>query len=509
MSAPGTSALPPTPRSVAHTVIWLTAAFAAVLTLWAVFTPAFRSPDEVRHFSSVMRLTEGFSWPDPGDALTPGAVEAAYGERSIAADDRSTLAELEKLHPDLSTSTDWMTQHPPTYYLAAAGVVTVLGADEWRWDHTLLLLRLLGVGMVAPLVWFAFSATRRLTRSDRAGLVAATTPFLIPQLHQIAASASNDPPLILLGALVAWLGVRLLDGDRRWLIALSLGAGYGLLTFVKGTGLAAGLFVVGALLFGRHAPQSWRARIGVVAAAFAVAFSTGGWWWLLNLIRFGTVQPSGTLELRPDNPWPEGYGPHLPHWVDALWNGFSSSFWGKFGGLEYPIAAPVSDALTVIALSIIAVGLITLRNTERVQAIVLAAYPVGTALLLFYGTWSVYVRTQSVYATQGRYFYGTIVALAALGAMCCMAIMRDHRTRSRTAIAVVVLSGFMSAYGLLVAYFGFYESSYFKITYAGIATWSTTSPAGVVGILVVTTTAIALGTVGMTRTLRAIRTQVQ
>ncbi len=50
-------------------VAWAaTAVFLAVMVLWTVVTPAFRSPDEPQHVNSVLRLADGDGWPRPGTA---------------------------------------------------------------------------------------------------------------------------------------------------------------------------------------------------------------------------------------------------------------------------------------------------------------------------------------------------------------------------------------------------------------------------------------------------------
>ncbi|CAN5166987.1 hypothetical protein BH11ACT5_BH11ACT5_15070 [soil metagenome] len=481
-------------------VLALTIAFAAVLTLWASLTPAFKAPDEAAHFSSVERMATAPAWPDPGEARMSGAVKAAFAERTLPASERSTLGELAAENPGLSDSLDWMTQHPPGYYAVVGAVMNVLGIDNMRWDVALFVIRLISVLIVASLPVFLFKTIRNLTGSPRAGVVAAAMPLLVPQLQQIGSSASNDSVIILGGAVIVWLASRVLVGKRDWPTFVGMGLTLAILAFTKGTGLPAVPFALLVVLFTTVNAPSLRLRIGQTAAVLGIACA-GLWWWGLNLIRFHTLQPSATRGVRPDNPWPEGSGPDALHYLNAMWNGISQSFWGNFGGLDIPLPSILPDVLTV-GILLLVIGY-AFRGTDRRRGLLLASYPIVVLALLGYTTWQVYDRTQSVFGVQGRYFFGALVALVALAALALLRYQREEKDRLRWARGLVTAAPAVSLVGVLIAYMGFYEAGLLHIGRNGLSTWATTSPVGIVGIVVLTV-AVAVAFVVATRLARRV-----
>ncbi|MDP9735427.1 hypothetical protein [Curtobacterium sp. 260] len=84
-----------------------------------------------------------------------------------------------------------MTQHPPTAYLVGALVLKAVHFAGLRWDHAVLVLRLVDVAAVTLLPLLTWASVRRLTRSPRAGLVGALALFGVPQLASIASSVST------------------------------------------------------------------------------------------------------------------------------------------------------------------------------------------------------------------------------------------------------------------------------------------------------------------------------
>ncbi|WP_353815379.1 DUF2142 domain-containing protein [Agromyces sp. SYSU T00266] len=471
------TSLPQVSTRMRVAVIALTVAFGLLLSVWATITPAFRGPDEVSHFSSAERMATAPAWPDPGDARMSGAVWGAFQERTTAAPERSTLGELREADPGLTDRLDWMTQHPPLYYAVAGGFLAAIGGDALRWDHALLALRLFDVLLVTPIVPLLFVSIRRITRSNAAGLVAAATPFAIPQFQQINSAVTNDALLTLLAAVVGWLSIRVITGDRRWQVLLGLGVALGLTTFTKGTGLPAAALVLFALLFGRGHPPRWPARIWQTVWPLATATAFGMFWWPLNVLRFGAIQPSATRSVRPDNPWPPGQGPNAYDYLVHLWDGFTLTFWGKVGALEFPIASPLVDILSVISLAVLVVYGFRTAALRRVN-LILVAQPIGTILLLVYGTWGVYTRTQMIVGVQGRYFFACIVVLVAASALAWMEYVRSPRARRGVGIGVLALGVLMTVHGLIIALAGFYGASHLKFTFGNVLTWLGVSPIG-------------------------------
>ncbi len=198
------------------TVAVVTVAFTAWLVVWALVVPVFQAPDERAHVDATVQVALGHDWADPGDLRILDAVMTAQQEQaSLPAPEWSTVTELLQRSPGTSDTVDQMTQHPPTAYLVGAAALRVAHYGDLRWDRAIEVLRLVDVLWTAALPLLAWATVRRLTRSPRAALVGAVALFATPQLASIASSVSNDAPVMLFGAVVAWLSTRMLTGDLR------------------------------------------------------------------------------------------------------------------------------------------------------------------------------------------------------------------------------------------------------------------------------------------------------
>ncbi|WP_344060927.1 DUF2142 domain-containing protein [Microbacterium pumilum] len=446
--------------------VWvLTAAFVLLCATWSILTPQLLAPDESAHFSSALRMSQGFDWPDPGEALRPEFVQQLGGERAIPHDERSTIGELREQFPGASDTLDQMTQHPPPYYMIAGGLIAALGGDDLRWDVALLSMRLLGAILAAPLIWLTWNTIRRFTRSERMATVAAMVPFAVPGLAQMLGVANNDTPAILMGSVVIWLAVRVLTGDRRLLTLIGLAAAFGLAGLAKGTLISLAPLVVLVLFFGRGRPAQLGPRIWQTVWPLLIAFVFGQWWWLRNLALFGTLQPYGyTLS---DKQWPAGQGPSLPDYVEEVWRVTATSFWGWFGRVNAPLPQILVDVLTVTCLLVVLVGIF--RRRERIVDALIVASPIAVSLLLLFRvSWATYADTSEFRGLHGRYFYPVIVALVALGALGASNIVREAAARVAFGRAIVIVSTFMSFFGLAVAYVFFYASDNWSAWRSGV-----------------------------------------
>lgn len=106
-----------------------------------------------------------------------------------------------------------------------------------------------------------------------------------------------------------------------------------LLQFVPGTAVAV---VLGARRAAAGARLGWLPILGRLAAVEGIAFVIGGWWWALNLVRYGTVQPQGLPGATDPS---QGIGVHkdsavtyFGHW----WQLLATSFWGSSAGWSSP-----------------------------------------------------------------------------------------------------------------------------------------------------------------------------
>jgi len=426
-AAPGPTS---TERAWRRAVAVLTLLVGAWAATWAVLTPPLFSADEQNHLNSAVRLAYGGGWPAPGDAYFGPAVEAAVDESGYPSDlpgryrDRDNQPQFVDLEPrpdaertriDASTAlpapdadpsgltVDQMTQHPPAYYALGALVLRATGLAEGRWDVALTALRLLDVVLLMPVVPLVASATRRVTGSRSAGLVAATFPLFVPQLGHIMGAANNDALVVLTSAVATYLAVRVVTGDLRWRVAVALGVvvGLGMLTkvmvvFVLPT-------VVAAYLLVRRVP--WRRRLSRLVVALGLAAVVGGWWWVRNYLTLGAVQPVG-------RPRDLSKVPLLPReeLVHESVGRLAQAFWGNTGWLDVHLSGRfvVTGSLLLVALALVAVVMPGARRASVVVLLVPGALAAG----VLYNAIDFWTETQQLIAVQGRYVFGGIAALA-------------------------------------------------------------------------------------------------
>lgn len=491
----------PVGRAERCALIAIMVTFACVVALWAVLTPMHGVPDETAHLNSGIRLATEGSWPDPGEARVLPMAEGALQERLLPHDDRSTFAELAETADVTGDIVDQMSQHPPLYYAIEAVLLLAIDFTGMRWDLGMLAVRGLGIAMALAMPLLAWAATRRATGSARAAIVAAAALLLVPQLAQNLASISNDGLTILLASTTIWLAVRVLTGDRSWWTSTGIALSLGLALLTKGTALPLIPFVALVLVVSPDA-MSVGKRILRMAVVLVGAFAVGGWWWMRNLVRFGDLQPSGLAGVRQPDPWEPGTGPDPIWFLDELWSRMSGSFWGDFGWSKYPLPELVTDALSVVAIGVIAVY--GFRSAERKVATLMALLPVLFIVMLIANTWRHYVRTQLPAGMQGRYLFVVIVALLVLSAIAWLRFVPAHRRRL-VATSVLVVAAFVAALGLLREYIGVFEGDQYRITAQGLAELAARSPVGAPGIaamtivLVVVTAVAAVFTVGCLR----------
>ncbi|WP_418275979.1 DUF2142 domain-containing protein [Isoptericola jiangsuensis] len=467
---------PPCERAYRRTLALLTIAVALWATAWAVLTPGFRSPDEQNHVNSVVRIAYGGGWPAPGEAhyapvTTQAVAESTYPSdlpgrvrdrddfkqfvdlTPVPADERVRItAENALPAPGTSATVDQMTQHPPAYYALGAAVLHATGTADARWDQALLVLRLLDVLLFTATVPLAAAATRRLTGSRSAALVAAPLVMLVPQVGHIMGSANNDALVVLTGAGVTYLAARVVTGDLRLRTAVVLGLvlGVGLLTkvmlaFAIPTVVAAYLLAPGPRSSPRAGPTAWvRAVRGFVA--LAVAFVVGGWWWARNWIVDGAVQPVGM---------PRDYAHMTPVPADeALSTAVgrtAQAFFGNLSWLEIRLAGHwvVAGSVVLIIAGLIAV----LLPGARRGAVALALLPAGLyggVIVNALRNWS---ETGVLVALQGRYVFGGLTALAAVVGIAVWQICL--RSERRLAWAVPLVTALAVTAGVAGLWWGF------------------------------------------------------
>lgn len=474
-------------------------AFVAVLVLWASLQPLFGSPDEIAHWDAAVQLAMGHGWPDPTHLKLLSATRAGQAEGlGFLQVDRPTLEALLASAPG-NGATNQMTQHPPTWYAMAAGVLHLIGYLHLRWDLDLYAMRLMNVAILGTLPLVVWAAVRRVTRSPRTALVAAASLFLIPQVGFIGASATNDTPVIILGAVVVWLVCRIVTGDRSWVTLVALAVAASAAVSFKATALPLVPFAVLAVVIAGQGRGRWL-RGAVVLAVPVLATS---WWWVRNVLVFHTLQPAGLPQSIRTEQFAPGEGPDVGGFVNTEWNRVTNSFWGQYGLLQYP-----SSPIVIAALSVVAIGVVIVwgfRSGSRRTAWLLALLPLFTLAAGLQNNWSTYLRTTTIGGIQGRYYFVLVGALAVLSAIAWRRFVRDEADRRRLGRVVVVAAALMTVYGLSVAYRGYYEGFHLKVTTLGLRLLAGQTPSGPVGFGLIALLAMSLLAVAVAVTLVALR----
>lgn len=490
-------------------VIAITVAFAAVLAVWAFGTSTYKAPDEPTHMDAAVHVAIGDAWAPPGTLhYLDATVATQLGAQRESSAEHPTWGELLRDHPGDSTgSIDQMTQHPPTYYVIAAGVLHLVHFEDLRWDHAVLALRLFDALLALPLPFLAWATVRRLTRSPRAAVIGGAAVLAIPELAAIGASVTNDALVLPLSGVLVYLVTRLLTGDHRKRLLVGIAVALGAVLLVKGTALPAVPFVgIAVLTAGLHRGLVLRNAVRAFGT-LALAALVGAWWWLHNIIVYRQIQPDGMASsIRPDKPFPSGTGPSPETFLRDYWNGVTRTFWGSVGSLaQYQIAQFVIDALTVVSLAGIAIWAFR-RGPSLRPAIVLAAYPVILIALHMQSGWGGYVRNTIVAGTQGRYYYPTLLAMIALSALAWPRATITARGRTRLAVGMAIAACAIGAYGVVYVIRAFGRNAAWWITEANVTELdrSGSVPGGVtITIAVVALLLLAATAVLLVRWLRA------
>ena len=466
------AAVTPRARTVALTLV--TVLWATVLLGWVQLTPLYRAADETLHVDLVLHLLEGGAYAAPGALELDPEVRASYPLAGLSSEERPELASLYPLplsstdvpsreasfdelepRPGLPAITNQMTQHPPLYYRLLSGAARLLpGFSDWSFVLQVGVLRLLSAALLLPLPALALAAARRLGAPDAVATAAALLPLAVPQLAHVGASINNDALLIVLGAAVTapLLAVSRGDASRRTAAVVGVLLGLALLT----KALAFGLLVWAALAYalalaGPAAAQRSRALTsGLLAAGLALA--VGGWWWVRNLLRYGTVQPSGTAPLPPIETDPD--------LLDFTWSFLSrvtASTWGNFGWLE--VELPEAVQLVALVAVLLGLGLALTRGTgvpwaRAAGAVALTAFCLQVAII-YQQSLVNYLRGGYLAGLQGRYLYAFVAGLAALVAIGLCGLLPE-RARVRAPLLALAVVAVMQLAGVLTALRGFW-----------------------------------------------------
>jgi small subunit ribosomal protein S36 len=420
-------------------VVWvLTATFGALLLLHTAITPLYRAPDEARHVDQVLALREGRGYPPPGKEVLSQEVLGSYwaagygveGDHGIGVPDprtdkRNPLPLTRAGAPDLAHAPAYkdvpplqrpvaqlnqMTQHPPLYYAVGAALLWVIPGDQdLPFPWVIGILRLLSVACLVLLPLFAFATARRLRLPGPVCTAAALLPLAIPQLAHIGSAVTNDSLLIGLMSLLTVALTFVATGDLSKRTALYVGLLTALALFTKAFALAAlpWLLVAYAVAFWRT-----RSRLAIGGAIIAGATSLlGGWWYVVNVLRYGSVQSEQTVQ-RNYPPAPAGFSPAMSAYVHQFAGKVSERFWGEFGYLEISLPSAFTTAATIVLLVLLVLGALWVR--PRLPGLTLLVPLLGVAAIMVAGTYGLYRKYAMFPGLQGRYLFPAVAATGVL-----------------------------------------------------------------------------------------------
>lgn len=377
--------------NVPAAVLWLCALHLVLLVGHSLLVPAWLGPDEPNHADLVVALREDRHYPayddrdlDPGIRASLERFEFRRHARHLTADEapprggrpsRDDLAE-EGESLDLGAlgrpgTRNHMSQHPPGYYAALAGLadavdIVMPGEGLGSVDHELGVLRLLSLLAAVPLPLVAWWVAHQAGLSPRVGLAAAVVPLAVPQLTHIAAVVNSDGLLVLAFGILTGLVLRIARGAVDTLILAVAGLVTGGALFVKAFAFVVPVWVLAAFVVGRRRAvrpkhfaeretTGWHSWAPPVAAYAAASLAAGGWWWVANLVRYGDISPSIEYATRFSDPDP-GFRPDLGEWVRNWVPNMMQRYWGEFGWIDVALAGPVVVAATAFVVVGVAVA---------------------------------------------------------------------------------------------------------------------------------------------------------
>lgn len=358
--------------------------YSVIAALFAIRTPAWQTPDEPAHYNYAAQVAAEGCCP----LIQAGDWDSPYLEQLKAA----------RFAPELLTRFDtiqYEDHQPPLYYLIQA-LVYRLSAGS------LVVMRLVSAAFGLGIIACAWAIPRRLL-PDQPQVALATAAFVafLPQHVALLASVNNDSLAWLLVALLIWLTVRYILGDRIPVWGLGLLMGIALLTKLSAIFMVG---VIGLAILLRVVSGQWSVAGGkpVQSAAYKVqsrkgsperepsaishqllaigqkwaafllpTLLLGGIWWVRNVSVYGFPDVFGLREhdrivadqLRTATFMAEngvqGY------WSHALRTTFTS-FWGQFGWMGLPLWDWLYTLLLVVT-AVLVVGLVIRKKLSAIS----------------------------------------------------------------------------------------------------------------------------------------------
>jgi hypothetical protein len=331
-----------------------------------------------------------------------------------------------------------MTQHPPLYYAVGAALLWVIPWDQdLPFPWVIGILRLLSVACIVLLPLLAFATARRLGLAPPACTAAAAVPLAVPQLAHVGTAVTNDSLLIGLMSLLTVALTFVATGDLSKRTAVYAGLLTAAALFTKAFALAAIPWILLA-----YGIALWRTRSRLAVGGAIVAGATsllGGWWYVVNVLRYGSVQSEQTVQ-RNYHEAPAGFTPSLSSYLRHFASYVSQRFWGEFGYLEIPLPSAFTTSATVALLALLVLGAVSVR--PLLPGLALLAPLAGIAAIMLAGTYGLYRKYAIFPGLQGRYLFPALAAVSVLVAAGLFLVAR----RFAAPVAVLLAAG-CQAYG--------------------------------------------------------------
>ena len=413
-------------------VWWMVALHVVALGAYSILLPTFRAPDEAQHVDLAHHWSTDFDHPAWNDHTVADGVRNSEGQlhpRSGSAhltaqeatpkDERASIEQLDEIPsrdiPNL------IAQHPPLYYIVAGtaerAVEVVVGDPDFVLE--VWFYRLISIAMVAPLPYVIWKASGLLGLPEPVAVGAMLLPLAFPQYLHIGASVNNDNLQYLATWLMLPIVLRVARGDLagRTMVVAGVVSGVGLLTkaftFVIPAWVACALLLV-LLRQGRAALP----RIGRAGLVYAVpAMALGGWWWVRNVVLYGSLMPTRYFDLVEHVPRGD-FDPvdFVGKWITVT----VRRLWGDFGYFDTRIPSIAVTAATTVAAVALLVGVagrdrvagtkLGDRLLLLVPLLLLMAMQLQTAIRS-------YLDSGLYAALQGRYWFGALAPAAILIAL--------------------------------------------------------------------------------------------
>jgi hypothetical protein len=349
-------------RTAKGVLVVILVLFVGLGLAYAFTTPTLEAPDEIHHYGYIRSLVNTGSPPEIKEGEKSFSNHAplyyvigALGSAWVGEDDLDT----------------WRTRYNPHFGYRFGDVGRdnkniYFHPDEDRFGTNdtwlgIRIVRIMSVMMSAVTVWVVYRVGREVFPDQpEVAIGSAGLAAFIPEFLFISGAVNDDNAASLFGALALWAMMRIVrEGfSLRRCIGLGVTLGLGLLSKLTVVALIPTAGLVVALVAWRN--RSWRDLLRWGLVIFGVAALLIAPWSVRQYLLHG--DPIGLSQEM------EGFGePDRPPsladlWPDLYW--LRTSFWGRLGANQIPLAGWIYIVLDIVTLLALA-GLVQLLVRRR------------------------------------------------------------------------------------------------------------------------------------------------